>query len=103
MAGGCTLRGLGVTGRCVIPTTDQATGIRDHATEEPRATLLQYRPLPYGDGPHGGPVLGIWAAPLGLTGVVQLEVGQPVAVLARATTPITPKTPIGQSVTGGKL
>jgi len=60
--GPASFRQLGPTGRCVIPTTDPETGDRDE-DEQPRATLLSYRPLPYGDGPHGGPTLGIWAAP----------------------------------------
>jgi len=60
--GAATFRQLGPTGRCVIPTTNPETGVRDEE-EQPRATLLEYRPLPYGAGPHGGPTLGIWAAP----------------------------------------
>ena len=43
---------LGDTARCVIPTTDQKTGIQ-HYDGEPRETLVTYRPMPYGDGaPH---------------------------------------------------
>ena len=60
--GGAHFRQLGPTGRCVIPTTCPEDGTR-YQDEEPRATLMKYRPLPYGDGPHGGPILGIWAAP----------------------------------------
>ena len=60
--GGAHFRQLGPTGRCIIPTTCPKEGIRCQ-DEEPRATLMKYRPLPYGDGPHGGPILGIWAAP----------------------------------------
>jgi len=60
--GPATFRQLGPTGRCVIPTTSPETGVRDE-DEQPRATLLDYRPLPYGAGVHGGPTLGIWAAP----------------------------------------
>jgi len=59
---GCQFRQLGPTGRCVIPTTDPKTGIRNQE-EKPRATLMEYRPLPYGDGVHGGPTFGIWLAP----------------------------------------
>lgn len=60
--GASQFRQLGPTGRCVIPTTDPKTGTRDE-NEQPRATLMDYRPLPYGDGPHGGPTFGIWLAP----------------------------------------
>ena len=55
-------RQLGLTGRCVIPTTSPVTGVRDD-DEEPRNTMLDYRLLPYGTGVHGGPTLGIWVAP----------------------------------------
>ena len=57
--GGTLFAQLGPTGRCSIPTTDPATGIRAR-DEEPRATLLRYRPTPYGRGVHGGPTFGIW-------------------------------------------
>ena len=60
--GNANFRQLGPTGRCVIPTTSPSNGAR-YDDEEPRATLMKYRPLPYGDGPHGGPTLGIWVAP----------------------------------------
>ena len=60
--GKASFRQLGPTGRCVIPTTSPMKGKR-YDDEEPRATLMKYRPLPYGDGPHGGPILGIWMAP----------------------------------------
>jgi uncharacterized protein len=60
--GKARFRQLGPTGRCVIPTTSPMKGKR-YDDEEPRATLMKYRPLPYGDGPHGGPILGIWMAP----------------------------------------
>lgn len=59
--GAARLRQLGPTARCVIPTTDVLSGVRD-AHEEPRASLMKYRPLPFGDGVHGGPTLGVWLA-----------------------------------------
>lgn len=76
--GDARLTKLGDTARCVIPTTNQQTGWR-HDDGEPRETLLTYRPMPYGDGPHGGPTFGTWVVPHLQTGqVVVLEVGMPI-------------------------
>ena len=78
-------RNLGVSGRCVIPTTDPTTGTRDD-DEQPREVMLGYRPLPYGGGPHGGPTLGIWAAPTALPGGVpacRVRVGDPIRIISR--------------------
>lgn len=73
--GGAQLTKLGDTARCVIPTTNQQTGER-HNNGEPRETLVTYRPMPYGDGPHGGPTFGTWVVPhLQADEVVVLEVG----------------------------
>jgi hypothetical protein len=72
--GGAKFRQLGGTGRCVIPTTNPQSGER-HESEEPRATLMKYRPLPYGDGVHGGPTFGIWVAPEIDSEGCHLEVG----------------------------
>ena len=69
---------LGDTARCVIPTTNQQTG-RQHYDGEPRETLTTYRPMPYGDGPHGGPTFGTWVVPhLEVDEVIVLEVGMEV-------------------------
>jgi uncharacterized protein YcbX len=76
--GDAELTKLGDTARCVIPTTNQQTGQR-HDDGEPRETLITYRPMPYGDGPHGGPTFGTWVVPhLQADEVVVLEVGMPV-------------------------
>eukprot|EP00930_Biecheleria_cincta_P061382 TRINITY_DN46953_c0_g1_i1.p1 TRINITY_DN46953_c0_g1~~TRINITY_DN46953_c0_g1_i1.p1 ORF type:complete len:338 (-),score=33.91 TRINITY_DN46953_c0_g1_i1:133-1101(-) len=68
---------LGQTGRCVIPTTHPFTGIRD-TNEQPRELLKSYRPMPYGDGVHGGPTLGVWLACDASEG--NLHVGQTIIV-----------------------
>mmetsp|Transcript_16133 Transcript_16133/g.31567 ORF Transcript_16133/g.31567 Transcript_16133/m.31567 type:complete len:332 (+) Transcript_16133:2-997(+) len=75
---GCQFRQLGPTGRCVIPTTDPQTGIRNE-DEQPRATLMEYRPRPYGDGAHGGPTFGIWLVPddVGVEIAINSEVLKP--------------------------
>lgn len=76
--GDAQLTKLGDTARCVIPTTNQQTGQR-HDDGEPRETLVSYRPMPYGDGPHGGPTFGTWVVPhLRVDEVVLLEVGMPI-------------------------
>jgi hypothetical protein len=90
VGGTLLLEQLGPTGRCVIPTTDQTTGYRDDDAE-PRETLMEYRPLPYGDGPHGGPTFGTWLAPrLPLPNAElerELAVGQ--ALYCKAMAPVT--------------
>mmetsp|Transcript_31064 Transcript_31064/g.56491 ORF Transcript_31064/g.56491 Transcript_31064/m.56491 type:complete len:371 (+) Transcript_31064:93-1205(+) len=58
---GALLRQLDSTGRCEIPTTDPNEGKKSEDSE-PRSTLMSYRPMPYGAGPHGGPTFGIWMA-----------------------------------------
>lgn len=67
--GAASFQVLGATARCVIPNTSPETGCRS-VSEDPRRTLMTYRPLPYGDGPHGGPSLGVWCAPRGELGLV---------------------------------
>merc|ERR1712216_573230 len=54
-------RKLGSTARCVIPNVHPFIGQRDEA-EMPREMLVGYRPMPYGDGVHGGPTFGLWMA-----------------------------------------
>lgn len=71
-------RMLGETGRCVIPTTHPFTG-RRHPGEQPREMLKSYRPMPYGDGPHGGPTFGVWLACDAPQGAI-LRVGQRLSV-----------------------
>lgn len=63
--GGAVLRQLDSTGRCEIPTTSPSTGKRSEDSE-PRTTLLSYRPIPHGAGPHGGPTFGVWMATDGI-------------------------------------
>jgi hypothetical protein len=47
-----------------------------HEDENPRELLKSYREMPYGDGPHGGPVFGIWLACDAEAGT-EIVVGQP--------------------------
>lgn len=68
-------RQLGPCARCVIPTTDPVSGLRDDDSE-PRATLMKYRSLPYGDGVHGGPTFGLWLG----SSEGELRVGQTIDV-----------------------
>eukprot|EP00931_Biecheleriopsis_adriatica_P121732 TRINITY_DN96790_c0_g1_i1.p1 TRINITY_DN96790_c0_g1~~TRINITY_DN96790_c0_g1_i1.p1 ORF type:complete len:333 (-),score=38.70 TRINITY_DN96790_c0_g1_i1:362-1360(-) len=56
-----TFRKLGETARCVIPSVHPFTGVRNE-NEQPREMLSTYRPMPYGDGVHGGPTFGLWLA-----------------------------------------
>ena len=88
-----SFRQLGATGRCVIPTTHPTQGHRDEE-EEPRSTLMRYRPRPYGDGVHGGPVFGVWVAPDEAGGI--LKVGSRVSASAAVGTKLCEPAPVAR-------